>query len=235
MNGFSLATYRRLNMLTTRMGVIASSMNITATVGGGITVNNTTAAGGGVKTFNHTLGASDDFLIVAFSSEKSGEVFTGITAGGNSLTSGIESSTSNRRSRIFYLLDANLPSSGTVEIVISSDDSSSLFAIALSGSGFAQEAPEATNSEDSGGTNVTTQTIDVTTVTDGALVLDCFMGNQSVTVTIIAGPTELQTNNAGGASHGSSYTIKATAGSQDMGWTFASQKYTHTIAAFAPA
>lgn len=217
------------------IGAIASAMNIpTPPVGGGITVTNTTAPGGGVKTFNHTLGASDNFLIVAFSSERNGEVFTGITAGGNSLTSGVESNVSSRHSRIFYLLDANLPASGTISIVISSNDASSLFAIALSGTGFAQEAPEATNSEDSG-SNATAQEIDVTTVTDGALVLDCLMGNQAVTVTMDSGPTELQTGSGGGASHGSSYTIKATAGSQVMGWTFSSQKYTHTVAAFAPA
>jgi hypothetical protein len=105
---------------------------------------------------------------------------------------------------------------------------------AISFEGVAQQAPEATNTN----TNVGPNSIStgITTVTDGAWVVDVVVDGNADAFTPYGGQTEQYDEVASSSTGAASTKEMATAGSTNMGWSAGSaNRLAHVVAAFAPA
>ena len=200
--------------------------------------SNSSAAG--TSSWSHTVGSgSDRILVVGFAAEGSDTAISSITYGGVGLTEAagtlgfIDPGGNMQTTVLYYLLD---PNSGTANIVIT-----------LSGGGFGsaigggislenvkQQAPEDANHHAITSPDPTTISTSVTTVTDGAWVVDVVGSGQPLEFT----PTGMDERyqEAASSSQGAGSTkFVASAGTATMTWssneTF---RMSHSVAAFAP-
>lgn len=203
--------------------------------------SNDALSGASIDT-THTNEVGDGRVIIAEAAfEGSGETITSVVydpGGGDEIafTQAIQAQEpSNFQSAaIFYLPADVLPTTGTrtIRATFSASGSSSLWVDTHLG--MSQGAPEDTSSDsDSLGANVISS---VTTVADGAWVIESFCGNTEDTITWNSGQTErlVLTGNIA-LTHGVSYRTISPAGSATMDTTFGvSTRIVHVIASFAP-
>jgi len=166
---------------------------------------------------------------------------TGITYNGQPLThidSGqvISGSGCGGRAELWYLLEANLPSAGPYNVVVSTSGTfDELAAGAISLENVAQQAPEASNS--SSNDAQTTISTNITTLTDSAWLVDVVhSGNETGDFVPNGGQTGRYQQVSGSSTGAGSTKLIATAGATSAGWTSAgANRLAHVVAAFAPA
>jgi hypothetical protein len=195
--------------------------------------------------FSHAIGSdSSRMLIVTVSIENSGSTptVTGITYNGQALThaasTDITSANDVRgRSELWYLPEADLPSAGSYNVVVTASASiEAINAGAISLNDVAQQAPEASNTN----TNETIDAISVniTTLTDGSWLVDSVHCGDTGSYTADAGQTERYDLQGVGttSTHAASTKEVATAGSTTVGETYATgaNRQAYVAAAFAP-
>jgi hypothetical protein len=197
-------------------------------------------------TYSYTVSAalSNSILVVQpYSETGTSAVVSSVTYGGVPLTKagGIAFQTSGSAfegSDLWYLLS---PAAGTANIVVTwaaTMDKASVNAVTLTGA--AQQAPSVEATVVTGSATASPQTISITTVTDGALVLGGFTANQEAAITMSTGTllkSTLCSDGGGGGGAGAiGYAIKSPAGSQSLVFIQAGLiRAAAVIAAFAPA
>jgi len=150
-----------------------------------------------------------------------------------------EGAGSRAQTVIYYMLDEDLPSSGTYTVSVTyagAVDKRSGGGISLEG--VDQSAPEATAND---GTNSNTISSSITTQTDGAWAVDVVCinygyGDASWTTTT-SGMVERWDECPGSHTAAAATTEVASAGSQTLSWDFnmSANRIAHSMAAFAPA
>jgi prepilin-type N-terminal cleavage/methylation domain-containing protein len=196
-------------------------------------------------TFSHVIGSdSSRMLIATVSIEHSASTptVTGITYDGQALTHAVSTDITSAndvrgRSELWYLPEAGLPSAGSYNVVVTASASTDeIIAGAISLNDVAQQAPEAINTS----TNETIDAIsvNVTTLTDGAWVVDSVHCGEPGSYTADAGQTERYDLQGVGttSTHAASTKEVATAGSTTVGETYATgaNRQAYVAAAFAP-
>jgi prepilin-type N-terminal cleavage/methylation domain-containing protein len=223
------------------------SIKPTATVSETITydaVSTGTASWTTTETFSHSIGSgSNRILVVGVSFEDCDDYpsVTWITYNGQPLTlidSGqvISGNGCGGRAELWYLLEADLPSTGAYNVVIGTSGTfDELVAGAISLENVAQQAPEASNSNSNDAQ--TTISTNITTLTDGAWLVDVVhSGNETGDFVPSGGQTQRYQQVSGSSTGAASSKEVSTAGSTSAGWTSAgANRLAHVVAAFAPA
>ena len=188
-----------------------------------ITIDNTSSAttNGQSLTFDHTIGSGSDRLLTVCvgAEERNGSYdVTGITFNGAPMTKVIDNAVGSRdNAEIWYMLS---PPVGTYTISINTTGASNLTAGAVSVTGAAQQAAEATNFSGTTSSITSIQT-DITTVTDGAWIFDCIIADRNVgSFTEDSGQTERWEQAASSSHVASSTEVRAVAGSETLGWSW---------------
>ena len=223
-----------------------SSGSTVCSAGGGISFDaysTTTASWPTSASFSHTIGSgSNRLLVVGISMEHdaSGPSVSSITYNGQPLSKIDSRGITNDyygRAELWYSLEANLPSAGTYTIVVNTPTApEELIAGAISLNGVAQQAPEA--KAESSADYLDTISTSITTLTDGAWLVDAVHSGMEYGFTPNSGQTERYNRAGGGSTSRLAASTKevAVAGSTTMGWTQSgANRMAHEVAAFAPA
>ena len=188
-------------------------------------------------TLSHTIGGGTArLLVVGISAEcNDGITVTGVTYNGQPLTkaASVQADTGTvGTADLWYLLEADLPAAGAynVEVTTSGYTAKSVGAISLAG--VAQQAPEASNTNTNVGPDYISTSI--TTLTDGAWVVDVVEQGNASAFTADGGQTERYQEIAGSSNGAASTKEMATAGATSMGWSASANRLAHVVAAFAP-
>ncbi|MGD9035721.1 MAG: type II secretion system protein [Syntrophobacterales bacterium] len=194
-------------------------------------------------TFNHTIGGSSNrILVVGVSIETCNpyQTVNSVTYGGQTLTflTSAEVTSSNAcrgRVELYYLLEADMPGAGPFNVYITATGTcDALAAGAISLTGVAQQAPEAsnTNANDAQSTISTS----ITTLTDGAWLVDVVHSGNPGTFTANSGQTVRYDQASSTSEVAGSTLLVASAGSTSLGWINTSaNRLAQAVAAFAPA
>jgi hypothetical protein len=228
----------------------SSSSGSELCTGGGGAISFDNASSGTVQntnslSFSHAIGSdSSRMLIVTVSIENSGSTptVTGITYDGQALThaasTDITSANDVRgRSELWYLPEADLPSAGSYNVVVTASASAeAIIAGAISLNDVAQQAPEAINTNTN--ESIDAISVNITTLTDGSWLVDSVHCGEPGSYTADAGQTErydLQGANVT-STHAASTKEVATAGATTVGETYATgaNRQAYVAAAFAP-
>jgi Tfp pilus assembly protein PilX len=188
--------------------------------------------------FDHAVGSGSNRILVVCATTyvfNAALDVTSVTYDGVPMTPAVEQVAAGGiwyvNSEIWYMLDSDLPPSGTYSVVITASNNNDIHGAAVTLAGAAQQGPEATaKSANVGSTSITT-------VSDRAVAIDCMGAAPNRTHTPFAGQTEWCQTSIGGSSHSTSRRLIETAGLDTLGWTFDSLPniYPHVVAAFAPA
>jgi hypothetical protein len=232
-----------------------SSFTVTSMVpgaggGGGVgnivfgAASSSTASYTTTVTFTHTISSgSNRVLVVGATFEDCGDYpsVTGITYNGQPLThidsaQVISGNGCAGRAELWYLLEADLPSAGTYNVIVNTSGTFDEIVVgATSLDNVAQQAPEASNSNSNDAQ--TTITTNITTLTDGAWLVDVVhSGNETGDFAPNGSQTERYQRVSGSSTGAGSTKEVSTAGSTSAGWTSAgANRLAHVVAAFAPA
>jgi hypothetical protein len=134
---------------------------------------------------------------------------------------------------LWYLPEAGLPAAGTYNVEITTSGYTSKSVGAISMEGVAQQAPEASNTNTNVGPDYISTSI--TTLTDGAWVVDVVENGNPNSFTPDGGQTERYDQTASSSDGAASTKEMATAGATSMGWSANANRLAHVVAAFAPA
>lgn len=200
----------------------------------------TTAGSGSTHDFSLTVADADDYLVVGVCVGDNGDVVNSVVidpGGANEATLTRADAQANGTSAfaaLYYLLDTNIPPSGTytVRVNLSVSDQGVHYARALQGA--AQQAPEAT----SGGSGSGDPSVDITTLTDGALVFDAVATRDAESFTVGVDQTvEVNSDDDASDMHGAgSRESVPTAGTITMSWDSSTAAvWAGVAAAIAPA
>jgi len=193
--------------------------------------------------FSHTIGGgSNRVLVVGVSIETCNpyQTVSSINYGGKTLTplNSAQVTSPNGcmgRVELYYLLEADMPGAGAFHVVVTATGwCDALAAGAISLTGVAQQAPEAsnTNSNDAQ-TSISTN---ITTLTNGAWLVDVVHSGNPYTFTANSGQSIRYDQATSTSEVAGSTRLVATAGTVSQGWTNASaNRLAHAVAAFAPA
>ena len=196
------------------------------------------------RTFSHTIGSGSNRLLVvgvSIENDPTGPAVSSITYNGQGLTKidsvEVSSSGTMGRAELWYLLEADLPSSGSYNVVVTlSQSTNELAAGAISLTDVAQQAPEASNTN----SNIGLDTIssNITTLTDGAWLVDVVhCGEPGGDFAANGGQAERYDDVTGSSEGAGSTKPVASAGATSSGWTYntGANRLAHVVAAFAPA
>ncbi|RKY05920.1 MAG: hypothetical protein DRP66_09830, partial [Planctomycetota bacterium] len=125
-------------------------------------------------TWSHTLGGGTNrVVVVGVGIEEGGVVISSVTFDGELMTlaPGSLQVEGNNITAIYYILDADLPSAGSYDIVVTTDIGDSIGAGAVSLENVKQAPPEAVTGTTLGRGNTYIEK-DITTLTDGAWIVD---------------------------------------------------------------
>jgi prepilin-type N-terminal cleavage/methylation domain-containing protein len=215
------------------------SIKPTAAVAENITFDNvsSTTSTANPMTLSHTIGGGTNrLLVVGISAEcNEGITVTSVTYNGQALTkaASVQADTGTvGTADLWYLLEAGLPAAGTynVEVTTSGYTAKSVGAISLAG--VAQQAPESSNTNTNVGPDYISTSI--TTLTDGAWVVDVVEQGNAGAFTPDGGQTEQYDVQASSSTGAASTKEMATAGATSTGWSASANRLAHVVAAFAP-
>ncbi len=221
-------------------GRSASSIGY-ATISDDATVTGEQDDAGSITTSMTVGSGSNSILIVSITTEDSTATLTvdNITYNGIGMTYitrqlyDNDGGGNDNNVEIWYLLN---PSTGANDIVATLDDTvDSITLLATSHFGVAQTAPEASVESNMANAVTTTATVDITSITDGALIVDSAATSSSnYDQTPGAGQTELA-ERSNGSRHNIGKKPMPTAGLTSMTWTHTAQRSGIVAAAFKPA
>ena len=191
-----------------------------------ITIDNISASES--STFSHTTGSlTNGLLIVAVGWRNSGsDTYTvnSVTYNGQSLTLIRKDEKFDSESRSMALYYMKNPPSGTHDVVVTYSGSPySDYPVAITFDNVDQDTPIEAHNGVAGGSG-TAPSVSVTTVTDGALVLDALIARDSFSETVGANQTQRWDYSNGAISAIGSTELKETAGSTIMSWSFGSSE-----------
>jgi prepilin-type N-terminal cleavage/methylation domain-containing protein len=199
--------------------------------------------GGSSLTFSHSIGGGGNrILVVGVSIETCNpyQTVSSITYGGKTLTplnSAQVTSSNDCRGRVelYYLLEADMPGAGPFNVVVTATGwCDALAAGAISLTGVDQQAPEASNTNANDAQ--TTISTSITTLTDGAWLVDVVHSGNPGTFTANSGQNVRYDRSTSTSEVAGSTLLVATAGNVPLGWTNSSaNRLAHAVAAFAPA
>ncbi len=191
-------------------------------------------------TFSHAIGSdSNRILLVGVSIEHNatGPAVTSITYDGQALAKIDAQEVGSGyigRAELWYLLEADLPSTGSYSVVVTTSATcEDLSAGAISLAYVAQQAAEATAKGSNEGPD--TITTNITTLTDGAWIVDVIENGEPNVFSPNAGQIERFDQTATSSDCAGSTKPVATAASTSMGWSASANRMAHVAAAFAPA
>jgi hypothetical protein len=139
------------------------------------------------------------------------------------------------RVELYYLLEADMPGTGSFNVAVTATGwCSALAAGAISLTGVAQQAAEASNTNaNDGQASISTN---ITTSTDGAWLVDVVHNGNSGSFTANSSQTERYDRNTSTSEIAGSTRLVASAGNVSLGWTNSNaNRLAHAVAAFAPA
>lgn len=214
----------------------------------GISLDNVSSASGTTSplTFSHTVGSGSDRLLVvsvAVEDSPANADVTALTYNSVSLTKAVDRNVgtgTDMNVELWYMLDANLPSTGSYTVSITTAGAiTDIIAGAVSVTGAAQQAPEATASNDDGGAGNEWIETQITTTTNGSWVFDVVgIGDASLTFTANSGQAERYDLSGISSASASGNRPVPEAGTETINWTVdgtVSTRIAHALAAFAPA
>lgn len=170
-----------------------------------------------------TINSTDADYVVAYSGGK--RAATGMTFNGVAMVASANNSADTAFAQWFYLMSSDLPSTGGSNNAVATYASTVAAANAIVGAialrGVGQAAPEATASTSSTSASTSAQTMPITTLTDGAWILDVAVANST---TLAPGSTStgqelLLTLEGATLEVAASRKLVPTAASTDMSWT----------------
>lgn len=203
----------------------------------------------GGSSWTHTLGSGTNRILVVSVGSEGGNSFTGVTFGGVAMTlapgteRGIDSD--KNITAIFYMLEADLPSSGaagTYDVVVSTENSSKTAGGSVSLKNVKQAGPEAVataacgtgDGNIGGGYYELSQSI--TTSTDGAWIIDVIDCGDIATFVPDSPQVEIFDRVKGTSAAAGSTRAVPTAGTVTNRWVCDdSRRRSMSVAAFAPA
>jgi len=188
-------------------------------------------------TLSVTVEDADDYLVVVTASEGASthDAVTFDPGGGDeaSFTSRVTvASSGDEQATIWELQDASIPASGTFDITLDTAHFGAMSMACIALQGAAQQAAEASNSSTGNSSSISTS---VTTITDGAVVVDVKSETINGSASPDAGQTQFLDDPDSTYGGDASYEEVATAGSHSMDWTGGGTPWCHAVAAFAPA
>jgi hypothetical protein len=188
-------------------------------------------------TLGHTIGGGTNrLLVVGISAEcNEGITVTGVTYNGQALTkaASVQADTGTvGTADLWYLLEAGLPAAGTYNVQVTTSGYTAKSVGAISLAGVAQQAPEASNTNTNVGPDYISTSI--TTLTDGAWVVDVVEQGNAGAFTPDGGQTEQYDVQASSSTGAASTKEMATAGATSTGWSASANRLAHVVAAFAP-
>jgi hypothetical protein len=213
-----------------------------------ITFDNASSASnstpGTTLSWSHTIGSGSNRMLIigvcGLDTSTSDLVISSVKYNGVNMSfvsgSSVTLTTStSRKTELYYLLNSNLPSAGTYTVTVTySGDVNNRSAGAISLTGVAQTAREAvaTNSQ-----SATTISTNITTLTNGAWVVDIVgSGSAGSFTTTTSGMTERWDVSAGSSSAAGSTKAAPFATTTTMSWEqTGAYRLVHSVAAFAPA
>ncbi|MFQ5553113.1 MAG: DUF2341 domain-containing protein [Thermoplasmata archaeon] len=194
-------------------------------------------------TFSHTIGGGSHRLLVVLIGVEAplgNSSISDVAYDGVSMTLAVQNltgTTYDQRTAVYYLFDADLPPAGTYTVSVTASLAENIQAGAISVTGAAQQAPEATANSGDGQAGDDWIETQITTSTDGAWIFDVVGSGSPRTFTPNSGQTERF--DVTGSSSGTAAGTKevATAGTEVINWTTdgTSNRISHSLAAFAPA
>jgi len=211
-------------------------------------VSSDAAADTSSLSWSHTIGNGDNrILIVGVHGEDSSSadlVISSVTYNSvaMSLVTGSEATVVSdplNKTALYYLLDADLPATGTYTVEATyAGEITRQCAGAISLANVAQQAAEAvvTNTE----YNASEISTSITTLTDGAWVVDAAQSGHPSTMVVNASGMvgRYSTSGSGGQTGAGSTKLVSSAGPTTMSWDYndtGTARLTHSVAAFAPA
>ena len=206
-------------------------------------VSNGTSTSGD-NTWSHTIGSGSNRILLVcvntFDGFGDGAV-NGVTYNGAPMTKAVGALitvSANLRAEVWYLLEANLPSTGSYNIVVDCNGANSVTSCGgISYSNAEQAAPEATNTATSNA-STSTYTGSITTVTNDAVIVDSVCAGTGNSASPTASQTErfdaISNSQMGGS--GNTF-VQATAGSKSMTGDFSASTagYAHAMVSVAPS
>ncbi|MHC4216881.1 MAG: hypothetical protein ACYSU7_00340 [Planctomycetota bacterium] len=222
---------------------------VNPSAGDGITYDNASSdmsSGVTTLTFNHTIGSGcNRLLVVCIATEEDSPDADAVTVtyNGVAMTPAVEHTPAGgtqMQTEIWYMLETDLPVSGTYPVFIecpAMSGSSNINGGAISVSGAKQQGPEATAVNDDGSAGDSTISTNITTLTDGAWIFECIGSGDSISgFTADSGQTERFDQLGGSSRCAGSTQQKAIAGLETQDWSAdsSSNRLSHVLAAFAP-
>jgi hypothetical protein len=204
------------------------------------------SAGGNSINWVHTIGGQPNrILVVGVQVEHwdaANAVVSSVTYNGAPLSraeSQIVGTATFMNVELWYLLEAGLPPAGDATVLVTTTGVvGHVTAGAISLYNVDQAGPEATATSTDGESGATGLTTSITTLTDGAWVVDAIgSGNGGISFTPLqGGQTSRYNQSADSCSGAGSTKFVATAGVTNMQWeALGSNRLSHVLAAFAPA
>jgi hypothetical protein len=203
------------------------------------------------SSWSHTLGSGNNRIVVVGVGSENGGSFTGVTFDGVAMTlaPGSERGIDGNITAIFYMLEAELaglPSPGpSYAVVVTTASGGNICGGAVSLENVIQAPPEAVATAAIGSNDNDYLSCDITTLTNGACVIDVIDSGNTVTFTAdnpASTTTPLPTTQyelfdemASSSAAAGSIRIVPTAGTVTNGWTSSNRKRrSMSMAAFAP-
>ena len=194
--------------------------------------------------FSITITAATDLVVVGVGAEDTVSANTDVsdvTINGVSCTQQLTrkvGTTTLQNTELWDMLDSSLPGAGTYTVAITCGGAcDSVIDGAIAVSGADQAAPDATDTGADSASSTSFVSGTVTSLVDGSWYFDAFGGGTNSALTPQDGEqTERVDVQAGTATLGMSTEELATAGGEDLGWTYASiNRVSQCVACYAPA
>jgi hypothetical protein len=216
-----------------------------------INFDNTSSASsstdGATLSWSHTIGSGSNRMLIVgvcgLDTSTSDLVISSVKYNGASMSfvsgSSVTLTTStSRKTELYYMLNSDLPAAGTYTVTVTySGNVTNRSAGAISLTGVAQQAREAVATTSTGTVNSTTISTDITTLTNGAWVVDIIgSGSAGSFTTTTSGMTKRYDVTAASSSAAGSTKPVEFAGTTTMSWEQTSAyRLVHSVAAFAKA
>jgi len=191
------------------------------------------------SSWSHTLGSGNNRIVVVGVGSENGGSFTGVTFDGVAMTlaPGSERGIDGNITAIFYMLEADLPSAGSYSVVVTTASGGNICGGAVSLENVIQAPPEAVATAAIESNDSDYLSCDITTLTNGAWVIDVIDSGNSISFTADSPQVERFDEMASSSAAAGSTRLVPTAGTVTNGWTSDGgneKRRSMSMAAFAP-
>lgn len=188
------------------------------------------------NTWSHAIGSGSNRILVVGVPQEGGGNVTGVTYNGTALSKVIEVANGSNTVELWYILEADLPSAGSYNIVVTASSNIVGYCIGVSLSGVKQEAPEVSTSNTASSSGTITSSI--TTLTDTAWIVDAISCGETGALTATETGQSLRAEGQCGATMEGGMSTRPTTsnGAYNMSWSGGgSNRKAHVLLDVAPA